>query len=171
LAHLGHNHLVEVRGLRGALRRLNGGGGLAQLGFRVDEMRVDDPAARALAGSDFAQTPDAAAVTGTRANMLGEKVLNAARWPEIQVSARIADLAAAQPLADIQVSLHGVGRRYQTPVRIQASPGRVSVTGSLFLRQSDFGMAPFSVLGGALQVRDAIEVDFRVVGRNSDDPM
>ena len=29
------------------------------------------------------------------------------------------------------------------------------------------GIAPFAVFGGALQMRDGIEVDFRVVGRNS----
>lgn len=167
LARLGHNHLVEVIELDGELRILPTGGGVARLVFRPDRMRVDDPAARSRAGAAFSQMPDDAAVEGTRSNMLGSQVLDAAAWPQARVLARIDDLGAAQPQAEVHLSLRGVGRRYRLPVTVERTTDRLSVSGSLQLRQSDFGIVPFSVMGGALQVRDVLDVDFHVAGRVS----
>ncbi len=167
LARLGHNHLVEVTELDGELRALPSGGGVARLVFRPDRLRVDDPAARARAGEAFAQMPDTAAIEGTRSNMLGPQVLDAAGWPQVRVLARIDDLGAAQPQAEVHLSLRGVGRRYRLPVTVERTTGAVSVSGSLKMKQSDFGVVPFSVMGGALQVRDVLEIDFRVAGRIS----
>lgn len=167
LAHLGHNHVIEVLDLSGRLKRLPAGGGVAELSFRADRMRVDDPAARTRAGEAFVQLPDAAAVAGTRRNMLGPQLLDAQRWPEIGVLARIDDLGAPSSLADLHLSLRGLGRRYRVPVSVVVTADQITVAGSVLLRQSDLGITPFSVFGGALQVRDAIEVDFQVVGRNS----
>lgn len=167
LSHLGHNHVVEVTGLSGRLRRLESGGGLAELQIRPERMRVDAPEARARAGPDFSAQPDAAAVAATRRNLLGPQVLDAQRWPEIRVLARVDDLAPGDTQADLHLSVRGIGRRYRVPVLIEAAGDALAVSGSLVVRQSDLGIVPFSVLGGALQVRDGIEVDFRVVGRNS----
>jgi hypothetical protein len=33
--------------------------------------------------------------------------------------------------------------------------------------QSDFGIVPFSVLGGALQVRDRLDLSFRIVAQET----
>ena len=168
LKHLGHNHVLEVRGLRGNLKKLDGGGGLAELAFSVDRIIVDDPAARARAGTGFASEPDADAIAGTRRNMLGEKVLDAVSWPEVKVSARVADLAAAETAAQLYLNVRGVSRFFEVPVTSISGDGEFSVAGSLKLRQSDFGITPFAALGGALRVRDEIEVDFLVVGQNSE---
>jgi hypothetical protein len=167
LARLGHNHAIEVADLTGELLSLAAGGGLARLRFRPERLRVDDPAVRARAGDAFAQLPDDAAIEGTRRNMLGPQVLDTEAWPEIGVLARIDDLNAARAEAEIHLSLRGVGRLYRVPVLVQTLPGEVSVSGSLQIRQSDYGIAPFSVMGGALQVRDMLDVDFRIVGRLS----
>ncbi len=171
LARLGHNHLIEVTGLRGTLRRLDTGEGVAELSFRPDRLRVDDPSGRAAAGVDFAAWPDATAIEDTRRNMLGPRVLDAASWPEVRVLARVAELSGATALADIHLSVRGYGRRYRVPVTVGHGDGEVVVAGTLVVRQSELGIRPFSVLGGALEVRDAIEVDFRIIGRNSDAAM
>jgi len=168
LARLGHNHAIEVVDLTGELKSLSAGGGLARLRFRPEQLRVDDPAARARAGDAFAQLPDDGAIEGTRRNMLGPQVLDAEAWPEVGVLARIDDLSAARPEAQIHLSLRGVGRLYRMPVLVQSLPGEIRVSGSLQIKQSDYGITPFSVMGGALQVRDTLDVDFRIVGRLSD---
>jgi hypothetical protein len=168
LARLGHNHVVEVADLDGELWTLSSGGGVAQLRFHPQQMRVDDPAARARAGDAFSPVPDSGAVEGTRRNMLGPQVLDAGTWPEVQVLARIDDLDAAESEAQVQVTLRGVARRYRAPVSVTSVRGQILVSGSLQLKQSDFGITPFSVMGGALQVRDLVDVDFRVAGRVSD---
>lgn len=151
--------------LSGSLKQLDGGGGLAELAFGVDGILVDDNAARARAGDDFAQQPDANAIAGTRRNMLGEKVLDAASWPEVLILARIGNLAALAPMTEVYVSVRGASHGYETPVRVELRDEEVRVSGTLTVRQSDFGIQPFSVLGGALLVRDEIQVDFLIVGQ------
>lgn len=167
LARLGHNHLIEVVGLHGRLTRLAGGGGIADLRIPVAALRVDEPAARARAGEAFAQATDASAVQGTRRNMLGPGVLDAQAWPEIRVLARVDALTAQTASADIHLTLRGSARRYRIPVTIGPEGDGIAVSGQLVVRQSDFGITPYAVLGGALQVRDEVTIDFRIVGRTS----
>jgi hypothetical protein len=38
-------------------------------------------------------------------------------------------------------------------------------SGEFVLRQSDFGMTPFSVLGGLMAVQDMVGITFDLVGR------
>ncbi len=166
LARLGHNHVIEAVHPDGRLWRRDDGGGVADLRLRVDRLRVDDPAARAAAGEDFAVMPEPAAIEGTRRNLLGPQVLDAQAWPEIRVLARIDDLRAARPQAEIHLSLRGLGRRYRIPVVIGRGGGTISVSGSVALQQTDLGITPFAALGGALSVRNRIDVDFRIIGRN-----
>lgn len=167
LASLGHNHVVEARMLGGLLLRSGDGSGYAALTIPVGALRVDDPQARAAAGAGFERQPDADAVKGTHANMLGPRVLDADRWPHVLVRARIDRLAAGAAPATVALTLRGVERRYEVPLTVTWRAGDPVVSGTLQLRQSDFGITPFSVLGGALQVADEVRVDFLVVGRNS----
>lgn len=168
LARLGHNHVIEVRDLDGSLIRLDSGGGVADLRFRPDRLWVDDPQARARYGEPFAGMPDPKAVEGTRRNLLGAEVLDADNWPHVAVLARIDRLAPGPATVELHLSLRGTGRRYRVPVSIEDVAGGVSVSGSFLLRQTDLGIIPFSVLAGALVVRDEIEVDFRIVGHDKD---
>lgn len=151
--------------MRGRLLRLQRGGGLADLVFRVDRLRVDGAAARMRAGAGFERMPDERAVAGTRRNMLGAAVLDAQRWPEVRVLARVADLSGAQAQAEILLNVRGVERLYRAPASIEVTADGIRLSGSLVVRQSDFGITPFAVFGGALRVRDDIRADFVVVGR------
>ena len=47
---------------------------------------------------------------------------------------------------------------------VQGLPDRLVVAGAFVLRQSDFGIKPFSVLGGLLAVEDELVVEFRLIG-------
>jgi hypothetical protein len=50
------------------------------------------------------------------------------------------------------------------PLTVTGWPERLQVTGSLVLRQTDFGVQPLSVLGGLLAVEDAVVVEFTLQG-------
>jgi hypothetical protein len=43
-------------------------------------------------------------------------------------------------------------------------PDRLSVNGSLVLRQTDFGIQPYSLLSGLLSVQDEVVLDFKLTG-------
>jgi polyisoprenoid-binding protein YceI len=53
------------------------------------------------------------------------------------------------------------------PARIESCADSVSASGVMQLRQSDFGITPMSVMGGAMTVLDTLELRFRIVARTA----
>ncbi|MGX9734389.1 YceI family protein [Janthinobacterium aestuarii] len=158
LARLGHDHVVASRSLQGVVAPALG---RAQFRFRLDEMSVDEESLRQAAG--LTTTPSADAIAGTRHNML-VRVLEAERYPWVSIAAR---RTGNKEVFDADITLHGVTRTVQLPVRVeQAADGRrLQASGSLLLKQSDFGIVPFAVLGGAMAVQDQMELAFRITAR------
>ena len=53
-------------------------------------------------------------------------------------------------------------RAIEVPLTVARKTDAVTASGAFRIRQSDFGITPFSVGGGALQVADEIEVLFEI---------
>jgi hypothetical protein len=51
------------------------------------------------------------------------------------------------------------------PVKIEQTAGQLIVNGRVALEHSNFGIDPFSILGGALQVQDRVDVRFMIRAR------
>jgi hypothetical protein len=159
LARLGHDHVVASHGVHGYVAPREG---RADLYFRLDELVVDEPELRAAAGLDT--QPSASDVAGTRDNMLG-KVLHADQHPFAVVG--LTRLGADEGALRLQasVTLHGVTRLATLQAVVDEGAEELRVTGQTVIVQSDFGIVPFSVLGGAIRVRDALAVRFDVRAR------
>ncbi|MES2933966.1 MAG: YceI family protein [Pseudomonadota bacterium] len=157
LAHLGHNHVVAAHDIRGFI---DPEAGRADLIIQLDQLVVDEPALRAEAGFDTQPSLDA--IEGTRQNMLN-KVLEAARFPTVLIGITRAD--PVQPNLQVAINLHGVKRIFEVPAQIENNAGRMVITGRLSFNQTDFGIVPFSVLGGAMRVEDGLDLRFRLVAR------
>ncbi|MBC7860667.1 MAG: YceI family protein [Burkholderiaceae bacterium] len=159
LARLGHDHVIASRTLEGFVAPEQG---RADLRFRLDQLTIDEPELRAGAGLDTVVSD--AAREGTRRNML-DKVLDAERFPDVLIHAT--RVAGADTLA-VAITLHGVTRSVDIPVEMESRAGPaadagLTVSGATSLKQSDFGITPFSVLGGALAVQDQLELRFKIV--------
>ena len=154
LSRLGHDHVVASRNVEGYAAP---SAGRADFQFRLDELTVDEPELRKVAQLDT--VPSAAAIAGTRANM--RRVLEAERYPMVQLHAE--RMAGDKERLQLAVSLHGVTRSYEVPTRIETSPGELTASGELRLLQTDFGIKPMSVMGGAIAVEDPIDVRFEIV--------
>lgn len=153
LARMGHDHVVASRSVTGFAAPDEG---RADFSFRLDQMSVDEPALRREAQLDT--QPSESAIAGTRANMLG-RVLDAERFPLVALHA---EGRAGQPLR-LTITLHGVSRTMAAPAQVDSRAGGVTASGTLTLRQSDFGITPMSVLGGAMTVLDTLELRYRLV--------
>lgn len=164
---LGHNHVISIRELRGSVQLTEPlERSRFELRFPVASMTVDEPALRAAAGEDFSSVVSDSARDGTRANMLGEKLLQAMGFPEIALSSvRVESAADGQVIALTRVSLRGAEYLVQVPMRLLRAADQLSATGEITLRQSELGLTPYSVLMGALRVRDAMQLRFRLVAR------
>lgn len=165
LATMGHNHVLSTQVIQGTIT-LDQSMKSAQASARipVDTFNVDDPALRLDAGPEFASVPSPSAISGTRRNLLGPSVLDAESHPYLSLSLSApVDLAAEKASLPIAITLKDETRVVPTRVRYTYSRDRLSLSGELRLSQTEFGMTPFSVLGGALAVRDELEISYRVV--------
>ncbi len=155
LARLGHDHAIASHNVRGYVAP---GQGRADLFIRLDELVVDEPQLRAEAGFDT--QPDAAAIAGTRRNMLVQ--LHAEEHPYVVISMEGVDADAADANVNASIALNGVVRVVGVPVHIEHGPDELSVRGKVALEQSDFGIVPLAILGGGLIVQDRVDVRFDV---------
>lgn len=159
LARLGHDHVVASRAIHG-YAALAPAAPRADLYVPLARLTVDEPALRAAAG--FGTQPSPRDIEGTRTNML-EKVLEVERFPfaVLRVERR-----PDSPALDVSATIHGVTRRISIPVET-GLPSRslLYVRGEFSLKQTEFGIEPFSALGGALRVADRVDVMFEVYAR------
>jgi polyisoprenoid-binding protein YceI len=163
-ARLGHNHVLSAPRFEGYVLLPSQQAADARFELRVplDELAVDDPAARAETAGNFAGDRSAADIAGTRANMLGERGLDAARFPQMRLRSVAIEGDWPVLVAQVEVTLHGVSRTQPVMLRVERSAATLKVGGTLVLRQSDFGIVPFSALGGLLSVQDAVAVSFEL---------
>lgn len=160
LARLGHDHVVASHDVGGLVAPAEG---RADLYVPLDRLAVDEPALRAEAGFDT--QPSQSDIAGTRGNML-EKVLETERYPFALVAARgVADRGAAT--LEVAITLHGATRTIAVPARIALGGEEIRADGTLALDQSDFGIVPFSILGGAIAVRDRLDLRFSIRARRA----
>ena len=166
-ARLGHNHVLNAPRFSGFA--LLPAAGLADtrfdLEFRLDELAFDDPRQRAGLGAAFASVLSAEAIQGTREHMLGEDNMQAARFPFVRVHGLRVSGEAPHLAALVAVEMHGVTREQWIALTISGLPDALTVSGSFVLRQTDFGIHPYSVAGGLLAVKDEVVVAFDLAGR------
>jgi hypothetical protein len=163
LARLGHDHVVASRAIEGLVllaRELPAA--RADLLLALDSLSVDEPALRAAAGLDT--TPSAADIDGTRRNML-DKTLQAGQFPFASIALRYAEGALPAVTLDTAITLHGVTRNQPVAVTVDADSETLRARGTLAVRQTDFGITPFSVFGGALEVQDKLDIEFELYAR------
>ncbi len=162
LARFGHNHIIASTGLTGTvlLREPLEMSSLV-IELPLESLVVDEPERRRAAGEDFAPDVPEADRAATRANMLGEQLLNAAAFPVITVRADA--LAAVERGYRVQgrVTLAGRTVGLELPAELTFDGDRLQASGELVLSHAELGLKPFSVAMGALRVRDDIGVSYR----------
>ena len=102
--------------------------------------------------------------------MLGPKVLDAGRYPDIafrsqQVSGRETSPGVFELQVRGELTLHGVSRPLTLPVHVERA-GTLVASGRTSIRQTDYGIKPVSV-AGVVNVRNEVEVEFRFTARAS----
>jgi hypothetical protein len=159
LANLGHDHVVASHDVRGYVAPNEA---RADLYIRLDQLIVDEPELRAQAAFDT--QPSEAAIAGTRENMLGK--FNAEQHPYAMISVVNVGTDAADTRLDTSITLNGITRTMRIPVQTEQTADQLTVTGRVALEQTAFGIVPFSILGGALQVQDRVDVRFAIRARS-----
>lgn len=166
MARLGHNHVIVDRAITGTVDVAEPvtASHLA-LNVPVSGFIVDDTAARAEEGADFAAVVGDDARTGTLRNMLGESLLDGAHHATIDIDG--AGIEGAEPnlRATLRVTIRGETRELRMPFELRREADTLTATGSARLTHAQLGLTPFRVMLGALAVEDGFDVKFRLVAR------
>jgi polyisoprenoid-binding protein YceI len=171
MAALGHNHVIACRCIAGTLYLPRDPlDGSFELRIPVERLTVDDPQLRAAEHSAaFPPVVPPSARQGTRHNMLGAALLDAARYPQIVLRAEglrpASDGKPDEVIAKALIEVRGRSRSIGVPVRLRIQAGRIVASGEFSLRQTALGLTPFRVMAGALRVRNTIRVRFRLVAK------
>lgn len=168
LAKFGHNHVMLAKQVTGDIYETSSLHDSAFiLSFPVEKIEIDPPDARAQEGKEFDTRPSPEAIDGTRKNMLGPEVLDAEHYPDITIRSAGFYGPDKNTRAKIQITMHGVTRELSTPVSIEQYGSTLTADGKMIIRTSDFGIKPFSVLGGGLQVQDEVKIRFHIVAEKT----
>jgi hypothetical protein len=159
LSRVGHEHVVASHVARGYIAPKEG---RADLYVSLDRWIVDEPVLRAEAGFDT--KPSEADIAGTRENML-VRVLEVERYPFALVTVSDVVPDAENSTVQLAMTLHGITRTTRIPIQLRIQNDEIAVNGSFVVKQTDFGIAPLSILGGAIRVDDEINLRFQIRAR------
>jgi polyisoprenoid-binding protein YceI len=164
LSRLGHNHVMTSKSLAGRvwLQQQFAKSGF-ELSFPVANLIVDDPQARRAAGSDFPPEIPQADKDGTRKNMLRPDVLDAEHYPRVEVRSVKVEGTLQAPQLTARITIKDASRDIAIPAAIAVDGSRLTASGEFDILQTDFGMKPFSVALGALEVQDRLHLRFKLV--------
>jgi hypothetical protein len=165
LAALGHNHVIEgpINGFIYLADDLTDA--RADLFVAVADLVVDDATARAAAGPNFATQPSESDILGTRANMLGPKVLDTEAAPFILVHVTPNHVGAETTRVQLSIDVRGHTATTPVDVRWHRDGSALSIRGDFEIDHATLGMEPFSALGGALRVADKIDISVSLVAK------
>jgi polyisoprenoid-binding protein YceI len=97
--------------------------------------------------------------------MLGPDNLQANRYPYVRIHSLGIGGEAPNFSAKLSIEMHGQTREMWVPLTVTGLPDVINIHGSFVLRQTDFGVKPYSVLGGLITVQDELIVDFTLAGQ------
>lgn len=168
MARLGHNHVIASHHLEGDVFVTTDP--LAtrfDIRVPVNELAVDEPAMREVAGEEFPPGVPQSAREGTRKNLLSEALLDGVNHPMIRL--RATDVRSAGDGYDVgvEITLRNQPHVVRVPVSLDRKDGALMARGEFVLRQSDLGLKPFSVAMGTLVVLDDMKIRFELSARGS----
>ena len=155
----GHDHLVSAPQFSGEIRMDRAKLEQSSVNLTIDakSLTVVDPGESAKDRKEVQNT------------MLGEEVLDVARYPQIQFSSSsVRVVSGKKDLYQLQVegalTLHGAKKPVTLPVRLQiGEDNTLSAYAEVSLLQTDFGISPIKVAGGTVRVKDKLKLAFHIL--------
>ena len=161
---LGHNHVMSSQNLRGRVwvnpEFARSG---FELSFPVAQLVVDDADARRAAGSDFPPDIPQSDKDGTRKNMLKPEVLDGEHYPDVKLRSANVGGTLEAPQVTAHITIKETSRDIDVPVKMEMAGTKLTASGEFDILQTEFGMKPFSVALGALEVQDKLHIKFKIV--------
>ncbi len=159
---LGHQHGVEAV-LQKSTLALGAGENAGQLHFDMNSFDADTQAARKYVG--LSGTTDDSTRKAVNENMKSAAVLNVKKYPTARFDVTSAkstgrNNAKGLPLYELagKFTLHGKQRPLSIVVEVEQVRGWLHVKGVFSIKQTDYGIKPYSKALGAIGVADELRI-------------
>lgn len=154
----GHDHLISAKAVAG------------QVQFDAKRMERSSVAVKVQAALLRVMDPGVSEKDRQeiQTTMLGDKVLDAVKYPDI-VFASTGVLATKEIVGGWELtlsgklSLHGTERIVNLPLRLHRQGEDLRAQGNVMLLQTDYGITPIRVGGGAVKVKNQIKISFDIL--------
>lgn len=153
LGGFGHDHRIRARGFSGTIVY-----DPEDLAASSVEITVQARELRVLPiGADRKDAPKVE-------KAMREKVLRVDRWPTITFRSR--SVAPIEGGVRVTGDLTMAGQTHPVTVdmKLQAGGGRLEATGGFSIKQTDWGIKPYSAALGTIKVADEVAFDLRIIG-------
>jgi len=165
LRRFGHYHVISHHGISGTVDVApNPLESTFNLELSVAEFDVDNPAMRALEGEDFEGEIPQKDIDGTKANMLGEMLLNGQQFPKIQIQSSAIDGSMPDVNIVTRITVIGTEQTVTFPASIELTDDSFAAIGQLEITHGELGLSPFTAMGGALSVGDILTLKYEISG-------
>jgi polyisoprenoid-binding protein YceI len=163
LAKLGHNHVITSHVAGSVVVGDSPGGSSIELSLPVGSLTVDDPEARAGAGSAFGSEISEKDREATRRNMLGRKLLDAERYPCVRIVSQQISGDFPDMRIRAEIGIKGESHEVELPASAELRGDRLVAAGRTDIAHSELGLDPFSAGFGTLRVAGKMSFRYRIV--------
>jgi polyisoprenoid-binding protein YceI len=149
----GHAHVIQAHGVQGQLvYRPGRAASSLHLTLATDSLEVLTP-------------PDTEEIRKVTESMRTD-VLHVDRYPEMRFAAESLDARSGKMSFPLLVTMAGTTRRVPVTADVKIAPDSIRAVGTFVLKQTDFGIEPFSGgPGGTVKVADKVTLCFELIGR------
>jgi len=160
LSGLAHDHEIGVKSFTGhiVVPEAGAGGGSLELSVNAQSLVVLD---KKPSEEDKKKIHDS----------MHSEVLESAKYQKITFkSVSVSDVKQAGNdaysfVVNGDLTLRGVTKRIAVPVAATVTPQELRATGKYTLKQTDYGIKPYSAAGGTVKVKDEVVVHFNIVAK------
>lgn len=161
---LAHDHAMRARDVKGEIVFDPNAANALSLKVVVAAASIDadPPEARKAYGLEPLESDDRKEIAKT---MRGDDQLAVRKYPLIVFeSTAIRRLTDAEYRVEGKLTLHGVTRDVRLDAKVTMTPERFEGRGTLRLKQSDYGITPYSAALGAVKNKDGVQLVLHLVG-------
>lgn len=159
---MGHHHVVNINNLAGEVQISAQKAGHVSLVLKPEDFLLDDAADIARYPEHFKKPVPEKSIKATRKNMLGKKLFEVTRFPEILVQISVADVLAKEAVFDLSLQVKDQTVELRVPGVLEIADGQLRAQAVFVSSNPALGLPVFRALAGAMAVGKKLEFEVDV---------
>lgn len=163
LSEMGHNHIITSKNITGSLNYLSSPKiSTATFSIPAQSLIVDDESERKSAGDEYKSVPSISDKQGTTNNMLSNSVLDANKYPSIQLNVEGITKNNYLNTYNVQISIKHHVIFQELPGLTSINENTMTIDANFTLDHAQINLKPFSILGGLLRVAEQLRFELHI---------